>query len=599
VCLDARLDLTEMGNAPLGYGAMSDLAHSPARLAYEEAQAAYRNPMLALLSRRDAPLVVGLLGLVFNGERTTVSVADVHAEVTMALTELSDAGFEVPDKAARELCRNWVDAGWLATQSLEIPSEVGVLVPDGSGTTAADHPLRHPAAGSPSSHPAAAAFPFRHPAAADHPLRHPAAADYPLRHPAAAAGGTQDLSPAKERTEVEVYRLTAHAVAALEVANRAAGNRASVSRSRILTLLAAVNQLASDIDPSLDSRVERLKAEIKEREAQIAELQAGGIVPQAPIDQLLESAETVLLQVRELPADFARVAESVKTIQRDTVQALRAEDRPTGEVLRDYLERAEHLMEATAEGRAFGGALQLLEDHQKLEQLNQNLQAVLSHPFADSLTPAQRRDLAGIGRLIESGLAGVLTARRQATHVVTQAVSHLDPMRDRQVDDLLRMIISGLGEWIPGSRRGQEVPAARRLARADIGRPRGELAELGRSSGPAPVAHQPVAHEPSSFAEAKAWGGPNYEALEHLVITEIRQSSAEHLAVSDIFANLPTEARRPVDLVGLLELAATLGLHDDGAVAEVIATRPDGSTTRLAFESATLVPAPHPEESHV
>ena len=523
-------------------------AQFTATAALEAAQTAYRNPMLALLARRDAPLITALLGLVFSAERLAVPVADVHAEISTALADLRNAGIDMPEKTARELCRTWVEAGWLATQTLDPvrPAEPSLL-PD-------------------------------------------------EEQPGLAMAAPVTEMPDGETTEV--YRLTAHAVGALEVTNRAGGNRASVSRSRILTLLAAVDQLAAEVDPSMESRIERLQAEIDERKAQIKQLKSGGIVPETPVDQLLESAETVLLQVRELPADFARVAESVKAIQRDTVTALRAEDRPTGEVLRDYLERAEHLMEGTAEGRAFGGALELLEDHEMLEQLNHNLHAVLAHPFAEMLTPTQRRDLAGIGRLIELGLDNVLAARRRATHVVTQAVSHLDPMRDRQVDDLLRSVIAGLGAWIPESRRGQEVPAARRLPRADLGRPRGDLADLGSHNRPQPLAAQPETHEPVSFTEAKAWGGPDYGSLESALQSTLANAFAalpdgaeKRVEVTDIFTSLPDGARRPVDLVGLLELAAVFGLHDDAAVAEVTATRPDGSVTRLAFQSANLAPA--------
>jgi hypothetical protein len=298
------------------------------------------------------------------------------------------------------------------------------------------------------------------------------------------------------------------------------------------------------------------------------------------------------------------VAESVKTIQRDTVAALRSEDRPTGVVLRDYLAKADQLMEATAEGRAFGGALALLEDHETLEALNANLQAVLNHPFAGSLTVQQRRDLAGIGRLIELGLDNVLAARRRATRVVTQAVSHLDPMRDRQVDDLLRSVIAGLGQWIPASRRGQEVPAARRLLRADLGRPRGELADLGTTAGPAPLVVTAEVGAPASFAEAKAWGGPDYAALDEYLAAALAGLEGfgddgvgvggdSGIELSDIFETLPMEARRPVDLVGLLELAASFGLRDDAEVAEVVAQRPDGTVTRLAFQAAQVT-APTP-----
>ena len=49
-------------------------------------------------------------------------------------------------------------------------------------------------------------------------------------------------------------------------------------------------------------------------------------------------------------------------MQRDVVAELRRDARPTGDVLREYLERGRHVMQATPEGRAFQGALRLIGD---------------------------------------------------------------------------------------------------------------------------------------------------------------------------------------------------------------------------------------------
>jgi hypothetical protein len=112
------------------------------------------------------------------------------------------------------------------------------------------------------------------------------------------------------------------------------------------------------------------------------------------------------------------------------------------------------------------------------------------------------------------------------------------------------------------------------------------------------LAVQPEAREPVSFAEAKAWGGPDYSALEIALQNQLAEAYASgvpdgsSLMVQALFTALPDAARRPVDLVGLLELAAALGLHDVGDVAEVTALRPDGTVTRLAFEAAQLTPVP-------
>ena len=61
--------------------------------------------------------------------------------------------------------------------------------------------------------------------------------------------------------DVEVYRLSAQAVGALEVAGRAGGGRTRVSQSRVRTLLESVDRLSVDADDDRDARIARLRAD--------------------------------------------------------------------------------------------------------------------------------------------------------------------------------------------------------------------------------------------------------------------------------------------------------------------------------------------------
>ena len=129
--------------------------------------------------------------------------------------------------------------------------------------------------------------------------------------------------------DVEVYRLTAHAVGALDIAGRAGGGRTRVSRSRVRTLLDAVDRLARDAETDPEQRIAMLLAEREELDAEIARLRNDEAEP-IDDEQLFEEAENVLHLARELPADFSRVAESIKAMQRDVVADLRRDVRPTG-----------------------------------------------------------------------------------------------------------------------------------------------------------------------------------------------------------------------------------------------------------------------------
>ena len=83
-------------------------------------------------------------------------------------------------------------------------------------------------------------------------------------------------------------------------------------------------------------------------------------------------------------------------------------------------------------------------------------------------------------------------------------------------------------------------------------------------------------------ADTRAWGGPHYAELEAYVAT---LPGGFDLATA--FAGADAETRRPVDLVGLLEIVHREGLVETDDVSIVEAVRPDGTTRRFAFGAVT------------
>ena len=383
--------------------------------------------------------------------------------------------------------------------------------------------------------------------------------------------------------DVEVYRLSAHAVGALEIAGRVGGARTRVTTSRVRTLLDAVEHLAETTDPDPSARIDRLRAERDQLDHEIARLAAGERPEQVGDEQLLEEAENVLHLARELPADFARVAESIKAMQRDVVTDLRQDIRPTGEVLREYLQRGQQVMESTPEGRAFSGALRLIGDPERIDDLTHQLGVVLHHRFVRLLGPEQRAELAAISRRVEQGVQEVLVAQRRASPVITTQVRTHDPIRDRQVDDLLRDVMSGFHRWMQSSQRGETVEPLRSLPVADVGHLRQSLGDIRPSSTPDPLADGDT---DADFldADTRNWGGPHYGVLEdHLAA--FADGGSFDLAAA--FEAVPDDARRPVDLLGLLEIAHRNGMTEAETVSVVEALRPDGTSRRFAFGSVT------------
>lgn len=385
--------------------------------------------------------------------------------------------------------------------------------------------------------------------------------------------------------DVEVYRLSAQAVGALEIVGRSGLGRARVSRSRVRTLLDAVDQLAHAAETDPQERIATLQAERASIDEEIARLERGEIDP-VDDDQLLEEAENVAHLSRELPADFARVAESINAMQRDVVADLRQDVRPTGEVLREYLHRGQHVMEATPEGRAFSGALNLIGDPEHIDHLTDQLSMLMALPFSRHMGAEQRRELLAIARRVEQGVQEVLTAQRRASHVITAQVRTHDPVRDREVDDLLRTVMSGLQTWMhqtgAQARRHDEVEPLRSFPTAHLGHLRQTLNDLEVPGGPEPLRSDESDVE-FLHADTRAWGGPYYRELEEYVAG----LDGDSFDLADAFAAVPQDARRPVDLLGLLEIAHRNGMQDGEDVSVVETVRPDGTVRCFAFGAVT------------
>ncbi|WP_341940232.1 DUF3375 domain-containing protein [Microbacterium sp. LWH10-1.2] len=377
--------------------------------------------------------------------------------------------------------------------------------------------------------------------------------------------------------DVEVYRLSAHAVEALEIAGRTGGGRTRVSNSRVRTLLEAVEHLADSAEADPARRLARLHEERALLDAEIARIEESGHADPLDDEELLEEAENVLHLARELPADFTRVAESLKAMQRDVVAHLRRDERPTGEVLREYLQRAQDVMQSTPEGRAFSGALRLIGDPERIDALNDQLHTLLRQPFARMLDGSRRAELDAIGRRVELGVEEVLAAQRRASHVITGQVKTHDPLRDRQIDDLLRDVIAGLHAW---SGAGSVAEPVRSMPLVDLGHLRQTSSDVRPPGAPAPLADA----DDVEFVDAdtRAWGGPRYAELEEYVA-----GLGEEFDLGTAFAHAADDTRRPVDLLGLLEIAHRNGMSEGDDVSVVVALRPDGTTRRFAFGAVT------------
>jgi hypothetical protein len=494
---------------------------APARLegALARSRGAFGLPSLALLHRREGPLVVALLSVIFAPGRVTVPTDQLHVEVDDLLVEARAAGHDdVPDEPARALCSRWVAGRWL----------VRSLADDGT----------------------------------------------------------------------EQYQVSSHAAEALAFVDRTQGTRSLVSESRIRTLFVALEGLARDAQPdrasqqaALRERIAHAQDDIARAEAELARLEAGGDVVEVPAERLVEQFDNVASLVRELPADFARVAESVAELQRTIVTGLRQDERATGDVLADYLDASDTLMQRTPEGRAFSGAMELLRDPQLLGEVDARVRSVLGQPFAAAV-PADRREAVRAlhGQLL-AAVDAVLDAQTRASRTITQQLRVHNPLRDRELDAALREATAAMADWFESSSRSARVDPLRWFERARLGRFRDQLHDLRPETPPDALTWADLDDDPSGpvLDELLGMGGPRYgETSAHAARV---LATSDGASVDEVFATAPAELRRPVELLGYLELAVPGALDDVLAdrdvpaarLRRVTAVRADGSTRDLVL----------------
>ncbi len=265
-------------------------------------------------------------------------------------------------------------------------------------------------------------------------------------------------------------------------------------------------------------------------------------------------------------------------IRAEILASFRSEARPAGEVIDDYLARADALMTATPEGRAFEGAFALLRDDSMVGQLRDDLAALLEHPLSDQLlADGERAELRGTVRLIREGLDRVLSQRSRVTSTLKEYIVSHDATRDRELEQTLRRIESEMMTWMANSGPRATVDLPLLPARVEVEHLRERFHDPADDVVPARLADlAPPESDGPSRQDLMALGGPSLAALRDR-LDQALGSLDPAASLGDLFDSLDPSLRRPVEILGLLHLAADRDLAAEQGTETYRAVRPDGS----------------------
>lgn len=510
-----------------------------ARLA--DADAAMANPSFTLLRQKWAPVVLATLTPIFEQGQSSLSVEEFHSHASRVFAAMRERDMQFPvdpedPKQVRDECRTWVDRDWL-----ERHGEV-----DG-----------------------------------------------------------------------EMYRISAEAREAIRIVGDVGRSRAAMSESQVAAVLAKARELALKVtaDPEARMRgirleIDNLEAKITARRAELAELEAGGAVELPDDYAVLGEFINLREEIDRLPHDLKRVEDEFRALGQELRDTFMAETRSHGEIVGEYLRRADELAIADRFGRGFQSAKRLLTDDNTQDQLRHHLETIVGYKFADDpLNERDRSDLRRTLHMVTESVSAVLDQRDALVNRLVAFITRHDAQREREVRDALHAAKNQLRQWAVSHR-----------SRATIALPVGHFADHGTDpDGPvtadgeagvvdiATFRERPLRRRvPTALAslidsagtsrptfsveELRAKGGPFYTELAQAVEEATRDGRV--IGAADLFNRLPERTRRPVDIFGLVDLAAKqYALRPDAPVEEFHAVRADGTTDTFLLPEITFVGA--------
>lgn len=387
------------------------------------------------------------------------------------------------------------------------------------------------------------------------------------------------------------YSLTSGALEALDWVQEMARDRVLVSESRLQTILNEVRRWALEASPNASSRIERLNAEIREREAERDRLAAGGEVATASVDKMLGAYTNLLDLISQLPSDFKRVEEAMLEMHRKFLTDFRNDGRPgLGAMLDDFLARYDRLVMDTPEGRAFDSAFVLLSDEVLLVELQDNLRVILAHPAAEVLDNNDVREIRGAEPALRQGTADVLAQLRRVNETFGEQIVNRNVLEERELDRVLRTIERELVTWMGQTGPRSTVPLELLPPTLKVRHLRERPWDPSTAIPPPPLSREPQEPvTPPTAEELRAMGGPALEDLRDAVVEAFRSGDMD--TVGELFNMLPDELRRPVEVLGLLHVVSRTGAFDPLADAEVFeAIRPNGERRNFLVPATSLTP---------
>ena len=191
----------------------------------------------------------------------------------------------------------------------------------------------------------------------------------------------------------ETFSMTSAGHDAIRVLERLSQPLPAATDSRLSMISNEMVRLATDTDSSIASRVAALEAERTRLEEEI-DAALEGRIREVDAGAALVRLQDLLQQARDVPADFARVRDSLDELNRRLRHDIIEDSSPQGDILDEIFTGVDRIRDSP-EGRSFEAFYALVMDREADARFTEAVEKVLDRDFAAALEPQKRAFLRG------------------------------------------------------------------------------------------------------------------------------------------------------------------------------------------------------------
>lgn len=234
----------------------------------------------------------------------------------------------------------------------------------------------------------------------------------------------------------ETLEPSEQALTALQVMDRVSAPRSAVTASRVASISNALQALARDTDPDIDSRLKHLEAERARIEAEIEQVERGEFELPSPAT-VRERVGDILGQASAIPGDFARVRHELETLNTQLRRQLLDPEGSRGDVLDEIFAGVDLIGESDA-GRSFNAFYSLVVDPERGAWLDTWIGQVLERADNTAMTAEERAQFRTLFRDMEDAGYEVNRMMTRLARNLRNYVASEQFAEDRRMIELLR-----------------------------------------------------------------------------------------------------------------------------------------------------------------